>query len=53
MDHFSRKHADDVMGALSGFDRIRFRGTQRWLANVRGMMGFLWRVQVKLKEFKA
>ena len=53
MDQFTRKHADDVVGTLSGFDRIRFRGTQRWLANERGMMGFLWKVQVKLKEFKA
>lgn len=53
MDQFSRKHQADVSGVLSGFDRIRFRGTQRWLANVRGMMAFLWKVQVKLKEFKA
>lgn len=31
---------------------LRFRGTQRWLATVGGMMSFLWKVQVKLKEFK-
>lgn len=52
MDQFTRKHAADVSGVLSGLDRVRFRGTQRWLANERGMMGFLWKVQVKLKEFK-
>jgi len=40
------------MGVLNGFDRIRFRGTQRWLANERGMMGFLWKRQGKLKHFK-
>lgn len=52
MDQFTRKHAADVLGVLSGLDRVRFRGTQRWLANGRGMMGFLWKVQVKLREFK-
>lgn len=52
MQQFITKHQDDVMGVLSGFDRIRFRGTQRWLATERGMMSFLWTVQVKLLEFK-
>jgi hypothetical protein len=45
-------HQDDVRGVLNGLDRIRFRGTLRWLATVGGMMSFLWKVQVKLKEFK-
>jgi hypothetical protein len=49
---FITNHQADVMGVLNGFDRIRFRGTQRWLATVGGMMSFLWKVQVKLKEFK-
>ena len=52
MQQFIRNHPADVMGVLNGFDRIRFRGTQRWLANERGMMGFLWKLQVKLKHFK-
>ena len=52
MQQFIRKHGPDVMGVLNGFDRIRFRGTQRWLANTRGMLSFLWQVQVKLIEFK-
>lgn len=52
MKQFITQHQDDVMGVLNGLDRIRFRGTQRWLATVRGMMSFLWKVQVKLKEFK-
>ncbi len=51
MQQFITKHQDDVMGALNGFDRIRFRGTQRWLANERGLMSFLWSIQVKLTEF--
>lgn len=52
MRQFIRKHCADVMGVLSGFDRIRFRGTLLWLATERGLMSFLWKVQVKLKEFK-
>lgn len=52
MQQFIRKHQADVMGVLSGFDRIRFRGTLRFLATVRGLTGFLWKVQVKLKEFR-
>lgn len=52
MQQFIKKHEKNVMGVLSGFDRIRFRGTQRWLATERGMMSFLWQVQVKLLDFK-
>src|SRR6267142_4925889 len=43
----------NILGVLHGFDRIRFRGTRRFLANVAGMMGFLWQRQVLLKDFKA
>jgi hypothetical protein len=52
MQSFLVRHQPEIKGSLSGFDRIRFRGTIRWLANVRGMMGWLWRVQVLLKNFK-
>ena len=52
MQQFIRNHQADVMGVLSGFDRIRFRGTHRFLATEQGLMNFLWKVQVKLKEFK-
>jgi len=53
MQQFITKHQADVMGVLNGLDRIRFRGTQRWLATERGLMSFLWSIQVKLTEFKA
>ena len=53
MQQFIRNHQADVIGVLSGFDRIRFRGTQRFLATEQGLMNFLWKVQVKLKEFKS
>ena len=52
MKSFVQRHADKITGVLSGFDRVRFRGTLRWLANVRGMMGFLSSVSVLLKDFK-
>jgi hypothetical protein len=53
MQQFIRKRQADVMGVLSGFDRIRFRGTLRWLATVPGLRRFLWAVQVKWKDFTA
>lgn len=52
MNQFIKKHAQQLWGVLSGFDRIRFRGSQRFLANERGLMNFLWLVQIKLKEFR-
>jgi hypothetical protein len=48
---FIRKHQSDVMGALHGFDRLRFRGTLRWLATVRGLSCFLGGRRILLKDF--
>jgi hypothetical protein len=53
MQEFVQRHAGSVMGVLSGWDRMLFRGTYRVLATARGMMNYLWKVQVKLKEFSA
>jgi hypothetical protein len=52
MNQFTKRHADQVNGVLSGFDRVRLRGTLRWLASVRGMMNYLSVVSMKLVEFK-
>ncbi len=52
VDTFLARHASVIQGVLSGFDRVRFRGTQRWLANERGMRSWLWKQQVLLKDFK-
>jgi hypothetical protein len=49
---FIQRFGTKVLGVLHGFDRIRFRGTRRFLANVAGMMSFLWHHQVLLKDFK-
>lgn len=51
MPGFIQRHAANVMGVLSGFDRVRLRGTLRWLSNVRDMYGFLQASSVLLKDF--
>lgn len=51
METFLSKHANAVIGALCGFDRLVFRGTLRLLARRSGMMSYLWQVQVLLKDF--
>ena len=51
MDQFLSKHAAAVIGTLSGFDRLVFRGALRQLAYRVGMMSYLWTVQVLLKDF--
>ena len=51
MDQFVSKHAKDVIGTLSGFDRLVFRGTLRILAHRGGMMAYLWAARVLLKNF--
>jgi hypothetical protein len=51
VDRFLSKHAGAVIGRLSGFDRLVFRGTLRTLAHRAGMLGYLWAVRVLLKDF--
>ena len=41
MSEFMKLHADKVNGVLSGLDRVRLRGTLRWLSSVRGIMSYL------------
>jgi hypothetical protein len=53
VEPFLSKHAHAVTGTLSGFDRLVFRGTSRLLGNCRGMMRYLWTVQVLLKDFSS
>ena len=51
MKAFVSKHAGEVIGVLSGFDRLVFRGTLRLLAHHLGMQQYLWAMQVLLKDF--
>lgn len=52
MKRFIQQHANQISGVLSGFDRMRFRGTLRWLAYTNGMQWFLNSTGILLKEFK-
>ena len=52
MEQFTKRQEGQVIGMLSGFDRIRFRGTLRWLAHRNGLLSFLWAAGVWLKDFK-
>jgi hypothetical protein len=52
MDGFIRRLGSVVTGVLNGFDRLRFRGTKRLLASVKGMMSYLWQMDILLKNFK-
>lgn len=53
MNTFVQKHASDVIGVLSGFDRLVLRGTARQVAYSDGMMRFLSARGVLLKDFGA
>lgn len=52
MNRFLQRHASRVMGVLSGFDRLVFRGTLMQLAYSNGLGRFLSRRRVLLKDFK-
>src|SRR5206468_7583255 len=51
MHRFTTKYADRLVGTLSGFDRLVFRGTLRRLSFVEGLRGYLSARKVLLKEF--
>jgi len=49
---FIQRHAGSVMGVLNGFDRLRFRGTLRWLCYGAGLGQYLSAIGVPLTQFK-
>src|SRR5437588_4957862 len=49
---FVARHAEDVIGILSGFDRLRLRGTLRALYQPTVLLRYLFVCQVLLKGFK-
>jgi hypothetical protein len=51
MKEFINKHQKDILGVLSGFDRVRFRGTFRFLAVAQLLMGWLSHQRVLIKDF--
>jgi hypothetical protein len=53
MQSFVRRHEESIHGVLSGFDRVRFRGTQRSICFAEGLFRYLCVVKVLLMAFKA
>ena len=53
MERFLDRHKNRIAGSISGFDRMRFQGTLRWMVHVDGMGKFLNSQGVLLKEFGA
>ena len=51
MEGFIQRHKEDVIGVLSGFDRLLFRGTLRSIAYGQGLDRFLGAVGVRYKDF--
>ena len=51
MKAFLERFGDKITGILSGFDRLRLRGTKRLLAHVSGFKYFLWQSRVLLTHF--
>jgi len=52
MNSFIQAHKSKVTGMINGWDRLRFRGTIRMLANVPGLWRFLrYTGRVLLKDF--
>ena len=53
MQTFLQRMQPEIKGTLSGLDRVRFRGTLRWLASLRGLGSYLGTMRVLLMNFKA
>jgi hypothetical protein len=51
MKKFIQRHGEKILGVLSCFDRLRFRGTLRLLSSVGGMATWLNATGVLLKDF--
>ena len=53
MHKFLQRFGANVRGMLSGFDRLRFRGSNRSLCHAGGILAFLCWVKVLLKDLGA
>lgn len=51
MKLFLERYQSEVTGVLSGWDRIAFRGTLRWLASASGLGSYLSCQGILLKDF--
>jgi len=53
MKRFLERHRDRIIGTLSGFDRMLFRGSLRSIAHVKGLEIFLYSHHVLMKDFSS
>jgi hypothetical protein len=51
MERFLRRHKDRIVGTITGFDRMLFRGTLRCLSHPKGTWVFLSSQHVLLKDY--
>lgn len=51
MERFLKRHKDRIVGTITGFDRILFRGTLRCLSHCQGMGVFLSSQHILLKDY--
>jgi len=51
MKSFVQRHAEKILGVLSGFDRVRFRGSLRLLSSVGGLAAWLQTAGLLVKDF--
>jgi hypothetical protein len=53
MNDFTQRHADRIVGVLTGFDRLLFKGTLLSISYVRSLSNFLNAHRILLKDFAA
>jgi len=52
MDQFIAKFKNEIMGAISGLDRLVFRATPRRLMYSKGMEEYLWQSEVLFQDYE-
>jgi hypothetical protein len=52
MKNFLQRHRDEILGVLSGFDRIRFRGSLLLFQSEGSVCGWLKRIRIAFKDCK-
>ena len=52
MERFLQRHASRILGSLSGFDRVLFRGVLRSISYVQGLDYFMGSERVGFKDFR-
>lgn len=51
MKELMKLYSENITGAISGWDRIRFRGTIRWLASTLGLRTYVSLRKILFKDF--